>query len=47
MSDAASIPRRIVASVSSSADHYGVVLLLILVSYILSVGLTASWAGRS
>ncbi len=41
----ASMLRRIVAGISSSVDHYGLVLLLILVSYVLSVSLTQSWAG--
>jgi hypothetical protein len=43
-SDHTSVVRRVVAGVSSSADHYGLVLLLILLSYILSVSLTQSWA---
>ncbi len=44
-SDPGSLVRRISTGVSSSADHYGFVLLLILLSYILSVSLTQSWAG--
>jgi hypothetical protein len=43
-SDHLPLTRRIHDAVSSSADHYGAVLLLILLSYVLSVSLTQTWA---